>query len=639
MWNAAKGINVNFPNTNTIFTLLGFSLCLIILSACQTDSSTPLRNQDQAIDTGLGRNGISAQKESRPLETAIPAEMIAPAVKPTINPASRLADPAQEAPNLPQLVERQAIIERALQTVPPILQLSKETLDAEQLLAQSIALNDFDFQGFIYAGAAQKPLRNEIFGVYLARESDITEETPDCAEQICYRVEMYNYAHNLTTIALVNIETEVVSNVSYLIDTQPELPPHLIELAQQIAINAPEVHEALGYIPTDANEATMANAKTALNQTSCESSRHFCVAPTFVVDDRALWAIVDLTAGRLVGVRWTYLGDFSAGRPTETMIQREEIHSRFCQENTELDQGGWALDYILTSSDGLRVSNIRYHGETVADSIKLVDWHVSYSQSDGFGYSDGIGCPFFSSSAVDAAAPPKIETILDEAGGQIGFALVQDFRHNQWPRPCNYRYMQRYEFYHDGSFRPVMLNLGRGCGDQGTYRPILRIDLADDQQVSKWDGKAWESWATEGWEHLTDDVPYTENGYRYRVDNRENRYFIEPGRGQFGDDERGDNAYIYLTRHDPDEGDADLITLGACCNTDHRQGPELFIDEDPASTAEGDLVLWYVAQLENDDTPNEEYCWADQAIQDGVFVPQVWPCAAGPLFVRANAQP
>lgn len=96
---------------------------------------------------------------------------------------------------------------------------------------------------------------------------------------------------------------------------------------------------------------------------------------------------------------------------------------------------------------------------------------------------------------------------------------------------------------------------------------------------------------------------------------------------------RGDNAFVYVTRHNSAEGDADLITLGACCNTDHQQGPEVFIDEKPESTAAGDLVLWYVAQLHNDDAPGQQYCWADQSVEAGVLEALVWPCAAGPRFV------
>ena len=48
---------------------------------------------------------------------------------------------------------------------------------------------------------------------------------------------------------------------------------------------------------------------------------------------------------------------------------------------------------------------------------------------------------------------------------------------------------------------------------------------------------------------------------------------------------------------------------------------------------DGPLVLWYVPQLRNSDQPGAQRCWADAVLEGGVFVPQVWPCAAGPLFV------
>lgn len=576
-----------------------------------------------------------ADEISEPTVSAEPQPIITPDATPTLDSASRMAvplDPASAQVIQRLLATRQAHIDAALQADPPVLQFVQDSLDEAQQQAQSLALTSPDFLRYAYAQADRQPLRNEIFGIYPSRPSDISEASSACQMHTCYRVEMYNYAFNLTTIALVDVDASQVLQVDHLIDAQPEAPPHLAELARQIASHSPEVSEALNGTPA---EATMANAKTALNQTSCESSRHYCVAPTFLVNDRALWAIVDLTDGRLVGVRWTYLGDFSAGRPNELMIQREEIFTHYCEQNTELNRDGWEFNYILTSSDGLRVADVRFEGQPVVDSIKLVDWHVSYSAIDGFGYSDGIGCPMFSSSAVEAAASPTIEEIVQD-GETVGFALIQDYRHAQWPQPCNYRYMQRYEFYRDGSFRPVMLNLGRGCGTQGTYRPILRIDLVDQQTLASWDGAEWQPWTREGWELLDDTTPYTNAGYRYRMSNETTGYFIEPGRGQFTDGGRGDNPFVYVTRHNSAEGDADLITLGACCNIDYRQGPELFIDEQPEATVDGDLVLWYVAQMQNDDAEGQRYCWADQVIQDGVFVPQVWPCAAGPRFVPVD---
>ena len=82
---------------------------------------------------------------------------------------------------------------------------------------------------------------------------------------------------------------------------------------------------------------------------------------------------------------------------------------------------------------------------------------------------------------------------------------------------------------------------------------------------------------------------------------------------------RGDNAYLYATKFhaDIDEGESDLSTLGPCCNTDYHQGPEKFIEPNPEPLGNTGLVLWYVSQLKNEDTPGHEYCWAQSVVQDG----------------------
>ncbi len=569
-------------------------------------------------------------------ETTPAAPTVTPA--PTMPAESRLIAPVDRAEmvaRVPLLGARSARAEAALTQDPPIMTLNDEQLDAEQRQAQALALTDERFVQFVYDLNDDAPLRNEIMAVYPARPSDITDATAACASNACYRVELYNYALNLTTVATVDLDQQRVLNVDHLQNAQPELNPELTELALQIALTAPEVAEELGFTP---DAATMANTKTALNNTACESSQHLCVAPTIIVDDRALWAIVDLTEERLVGVRWTNLGDFSQGRPTEQLIQIEEIFEDYCQQENALTQDGWALSYILTASDGLRIADVTFEGQHVLDSAKIVDWHVSYSETEGFGYSDAVGCPQFSSSAVIATSPPQVIE-LTENGDATGFMLTQDYVHPIWPAPCNYRYQQRFEFYRDGRFRVVGTNLGRGCGDDGIYRPILRIDFAEPdgggQTFGEWNGETWDSWTAEDWREQTDETVYTAEGFQYRItfgEDERSGYYLEPGQGQW-DDERGDSAFVYVTRHDPAEGDSELVTLGSCCNQDYRQGPEQFINDPPEATENEPLVIWYVPQIENDATPGAEYCWADLTIRDGLFEPVVWPCSAGPMFV------
>jgi hypothetical protein len=576
-----------------------------------------------------------------PQATQPPPPTISPTQTPTPTPTfeppvlAPTPDRAAQIEQIPALVDRFAAVERALTLDPPILALT-DGLDDDARRAQDLAIADADFQQFVRDPNSAAPLRNEIFSVYPMRDSDITAETAACANQICYRVEMYNYALNLMTVAFVDVDNAAVLDVVLLPDSQPELPPHLVDLAMALALADPVVQHVLDFVP---GETLMPSTKTALKDTSCERSRHLCVAPTIIVDKHALWAIVDMTDARVVGVQWTHLGT-SIGewpvRPTEDEVRKQAVFERYCRNTLTLNQDGWQMEYIITSSDGLRISGVTFQGRPVLDSAKLVDWHVQYSSQENFGYSDGIGCPMFSSSAVVAIEDPYTEPIRVE-DETVGFALIQDFYHPIWPQPCNYRYQQRYEFYQDGRFRIVAINLGRGCGTDGVYRPIIRIDFANPapggQTLAAWDGSSWQPWANEGWTLQDASTAYTAEGYQFRLTNAAgDGYYVEPGRSQFDDSGRGDNAYTYVSVARSAEGEADMPTLGTCCNSDHQQGPLAFVEQ-PEPLAAQDLVLWYVPQQENDERPGQEYCWADFVLEDGVYAPKAWPCAAGPMFV------
>jgi hypothetical protein len=373
--------------------------------------------------------------------------------------------------------------------------------------------------------------------------------------------------------------------------------------------------------------------KVQFQATACERSRHLCVAPIFVWGERALWVIVDLTSYAIIGLRWTDLGASSRMPVSEQQLQDDVVTARYCDTVSELSRDGWTMRYVLTGSDGLRIDDVRFNGAPVLRSAKLVDIHISYSSNQGFGYTDALGCPRFSAAAVIAWDGPKI--VPASGPGGAGFALTQRFRSEFWPVPCNYAYVQRYEFYPDGSFRTVFVNEGRGCGNDGTYRPILRVVPAIEQaRFEAWDGAAWQPWPTERWQLQGNADAVTPEGQQFRVVGADGRgWAIEPGRGQFGDGGAGDNAYLFVSRlsADRDEGESDLPTLGDCCNTDERQGPERFLS--PAEPlGDAPLVLWYVPQLKNSDTPGSQYCWADAELRDGLLAPVVWPCAAGPRF-------
>jgi hypothetical protein len=293
------------------------------------------------------------------------------------------------------------------------------------------------------------------------------------------------------------------------------------------------------------------------------------------------------------------------------------------------------MNYILTSSDGLRISEVDFNGKRVINSAKLVDWHVSYSNTDGFGYSDAVGCPFFSTAAVVAYTPPKIMDLVENQQ-VIGVVLEQDFFSEGWPTACNYSYKQRFEFYNDGRFRSAVASLGRGCGNNGTYRPVTRIAFTGKNAFAEWNGSDWATWKKEQWKLQNPTTPLTKENYQYKIQGSDNQGFMmEANIGQFADGGRGDQAYVYVTLNKPtaDEGESDLVTIGPCCNTDYRQGPEKFIEPNPDNIENQELIVWYVSQIKNDDTKGKEYCWAESFLDNGVFQTKVYPCFSGAMWI------
>jgi hypothetical protein len=530
------------------------------------------------------------------------------------------------------LQKRYDEIQQALSEKTPVIKLPSN--DQNQVDAQQIALQDKQFTEFLFDAKSHQAFRNEIFNAYQARPQEIPVSNKN---NIVYKVEMYNYALNLTTIAMVDLSTKSVINCNTVKNTQPDIPTHLKDLAIKIAINNNEVIKALGFQPGE-QDALMANTKTALNNTKCERSQHLCVAPTFTLKDKALWVIVDLTDYKVVGIRWTNTGTENKATPriSERKLKFDKIMECYCKNVSALEKDNWTLNYVITTSDGLRISEVKYNDKLIVNSAKIVDWHVSYSNTDGFGYSDAVGCPEFSQAAVVAVSDPRVSDIMDN-GQKIGFALEQYFSSEQWPMPCNYNYMQRFEFYHDGKFRVAGASLGRGCGNNGTYRPVFRISMAgNENSFSQYDNANWKVWEKEQWHLQSEQDNFTTEGYLYKfADKQENGFYIEPNRGQFNDGSRGDFAYMFVTKQQAtiDEGDNDLVSIGPCCNTDYRQGPEKFIEPNPENISSTGIVIWYVPQMKNDDRKGKEYCWAESYLDKGVYKTNVYPCISGAMFV------
>ncbi len=528
---------------------------------------------------------------------------------------------------LPIIKNRLDLIKLVLQTDKPIIRLPNLNIEAQQV--QQIAIESKLLKANYYLSKKGNKLLNEIFNIRKTLPSD------DLNEVNYYKVEAYNFAYNISIIFYIDVAKKEIIKEFEQPQSSPEIPEHLKQIAVAIALNNAQVKKDLGAAFT-AQNAEMAYTKTALNKSRCERSQHLCVAPTFVKGNKALWCIIDLTELNLVGTRWTNVGVQDTVHISERTIQNEKIVDCYCKKTTNLNKNNWQMNYLLTSSDGLKIENVTFNNKPILKSAKLVDYKVSYSNSDGFGYSDGIGCPMFSLSAVVAWDEPKILELKKE-NEIVGFILEQKFASDGWPRACNYNYLQRYEFYNDGRFRVSTASIGRGCGSDGTYRPVLRIAFAGKNTFSQYENNNFKTWQKEAWHLQTETTEYDNNGNLFKLSG-ENNFYIQPSFGQFKDGGRGDFAYSYVTQNKLFEGEGDLITIAPCCNIDYHQGPEKFIEDkfgkEPIEDKE--LVFWYVPQMKNDDRPGFEYCWAEAKIVDGVYETKAYPCFAGPMFIPIN---
>lgn len=511
-----------------------------------------------------------------------------------------------------------AAIAFALQPAPTVRGKSPaqplvDELSAEQALAQELALEDERVQTYTVGR------RSEVFGVHMVAQGHHPSSSAACLSADCRRVEIYNFDENVAITAIVNVDAREVLDVMRLPNMHPGINQRLINLAEDIAFNAPEVIDVLGFSPSAGDMAPVESNPT---NTACNNG-HLCGAITFELGDRVLWAIVDMTDEALAGIAFT---DMEVTPPSVETAEPWDVEDCVVTEVVERD--GWFVNHIISGSDGLVVYDVTYNGETVLRQAKLVEWHAAYPDGQGgyTGFVDATGCSPFGGFPIYPFGPTQVVDIVENSE-VIGFEVIQDFRMSNWGSSCNYRYEQHYEFYADGRFRVVAGAYGKGCGDDAIYRPIVRMDVVaggDDggDTFARYAGGDWVEYATEAW-YLDNGFDYSAEGYLYRLtDDDGTGFYLETGHGQFDDGGQGDHAYMYVTRHNPAEGDADLGAIGGCCNDDHQQGPHNYVNGE--SVAGEDIVLWYAAEMVTDVTPGKEYCWTQ--------LPNTWPCFSGPMF-------
>lgn len=583
------------------FKFFLFIFLLMVLGACQSDEA---QQQTPKVST--------VARQSADLLTYVNHQQI----------LSQLAD----------LQSFKLEIKATLKQPLPVMPLAGKDITRQNLVfAQAIALDNKEFTSQCFLPTTKEPLLNMVTDI---REPKPREIRKAQVSGDVVLVEMYNFYYNTVVHAFVDKSAQKVVKVVSAPGKQPNLTNKLKMLAQKIALSYPSVRKQLGLadgnIPNDF-EVVVRNSK-------CERSRHLGAAVTVTKKGakETFWALVDLTELTTIGYQWMPLWD--PNRPqlvTERSLQNEVVAENYCKDTTELNMNNWHIKYQLTNSDGIEIIDATYNGKLVLKSAKIVDWHVSYPDKKDFGYSDAMGCPQFSSAAVVAFEPPEIQPIMND-GKEVGFSFVQDYRSPVWPKACNYRYQNLFEFYEDGRFRIAGVNLGLGCSNNGWYRPVFRINLAeaDKQKVAAWENGHWTEWTKENWNVQDKKVRYSPEGYLFKMTNSDGSgYYLEPSNGQFGDAARGDHAYTFVTVEHlgQGEGELDMSTFGSCCNTNFEQGPDQFMK--PAESLNGKNVIWYVPQMKNSDAKGKQYCWVETRVVNGHEGFETYNGVVGPMFV------
>lgn len=179
----------------------------------------------------------------------------------------------------------------------PILKL--ELADPGKQEAQNIAANARQF--FLNTKSFEgEAFFSEIFEVTSALQSELPNGFFQDGK--IYKVVMYNFNLNLTTVSLVNIDSKKVFSVNTLPNIQPEVPAHLKELAVQIAANSEPVKKALGYNPAKDSVMILNALKTVVNIKD-KKNPHLLVVSNFRKRNKSINAVVDLKDLKLVDVQ------------------------------------------------------------------------------------------------------------------------------------------------------------------------------------------------------------------------------------------------------------------------------------------------------------------------------------------------
>ena len=219
-------------------------------------------------------------------------------------------------------------------------------------------------------------------------------------------------------------------------------------------------------------------------------------------------------------------------------------------QGSPLNMNRWSINWNITSSHGIEISNVTYGGILTVRDALLNGVLVKYFQQP-----PGYSCLFFDDLAND-----DISSSI--AGLSIQFLSGPDpsfqIRAQYNPSGIGYNYTQDWRFYNSGRWDAILYVGHIGCGWNHTYQPHFRISLAlgtknNDLMSQYTPSRVWQNVIWEG--------NYTDNGNRdsaynstqWRVGDGRSYYYIDSIVVPWANDMPIIPAKIYLVRDQPGE--------------------------------------------------------------------------------------
>jgi hypothetical protein len=246
-----------------------------------------------------------------------------------------------------------------------------------------------------------------------------------------------------------------------------------------------------------------------------------------------------------------------------------------------VESAGWRVHYTLTTSAGVRIFAVDFHGRRVLWEATLPYVTIDHQRTTLKPEDD---LPDQHGPWWTPLGERTLQGEIRRVDFRGGFEIVADFAAGP------YRYTQMWRFHADGRMEPWLTLHGPGAHDAHTYHPHWRFDFdvdgSADDAVEHWHKGRWTRVEEEGWFPYTGDA--SPEGYVWR------KVDFASGASVNIRPQHWEDAELFALRYH--DGEWAPYTPRAAVS--EQPFPAGYVDNEPLDGQ--DVTLWYVAHVHHD---------------------------------------